>query len=225
MTALAIDSIEGETLEEQVTRLEKANSGLYAEVRSERERRKAAEAELATAQGEAGDPAGLEAVRRERDEALQLARDAYSQIDKLVADRSVPAGPLAGQPQPDPAALEHGLRALNESAGAVRVEHQDFDQVLEQARDIRSRMVAATHSQWTEDEVRGSVELGDALQSLQSLQQGVSPAARAYELASRIVRALQPEEQVEEPTEAEATPELTQVADELADTITEGATA
>lgn len=230
MTALAIDTIEGETLEEQVTRLEKANSGLYAEVRSERDRRKAAEAELATAQGglEAGDPAGLEAVRRERDEALQLARDAYEQIDKLVADGSVPAGPMAGRPQPDPEVLAHGLRALEESASPVREQHEDFDAVLNRARDIRARLVAATHPAWSPEEVQGSIELGDALQSLQSLQQGVSPAGRAYELSRRIVDALGRGQDVgPEPDPAPDQPAggLEQVAGELAETITEGATA
>lgn len=185
-----------QVLEDRVVELEKANSGLYAELKSTRVKLKDSEAALQIAaeklqaaqpdKAEA-DPDDLDFMRQERDQAIRLADEAYDKLDKLVADRAQPAPPVA-----DPDTLAHGLRALEESAGPVRAQHPDFDAVMAEARDIRHRLMAASHPHWSDQDVQGSIELGDAMNSLQSLQAGVSPAARAFEIASRIVQALRP---------------------------------
>lgn len=83
-------------LQGKLEQSERAQAGLYADLRAERGRRHDAEkraerAEQSLARQQVNTPGVL---RRERDEAIRLAQEAFAQLDRLV--------PLAeSAPQPD----------------------------------------------------------------------------------------------------------------------------
>lgn len=72
---------EEQTPEEKIATLERANSGLYAEVREERGKRQEIAAELRAAQ------ARLAGAEAEKQEALRLAHLAWDEVDRLKGEK------------------------------------------------------------------------------------------------------------------------------------------
>lgn len=173
----------------KMEQLERANSGLYAEVRTERERRKQllaeaqkrADEEAATkkrAEAEASipskdeDPAGyLEAQnkllvsqvnerleRMEQTRQEEAKRDAYRQAEQVVTSDEA--------------------RFAEQNPG--------YYDALNFARSERSRFLRATHPDKPDDWIQGMIQQQDRIFAFQTLQQGVSPAQRAYDYAVRM---------------------------------------
>lgn len=180
------------TLMTKLEALEKSNSGLYAELRSERERRKEADARREA----------LMAEVQKRADAEDAAKKAASLPDKdedpvgyMTAQQKELVGSVeqrlermeqARQQEAQREAFNQAVATVNADEDAFRQQKADYDEALNFARQERARLLRATHPDQPDEWINQQISNGDRMFALQSLQQGVSPAARAYDYATRL---------------------------------------
>lgn len=183
-------------LEAKLEEMERANKGILNETRAERERRQKAEEDL-----------------RKLTEALQSQYTAEQQAksQEEVPDKDEdPAGFLAHQirqqqkefqewqqqqeqvqtQQQQAQAYQQVVQITNADEERFSQEHEDYYTKLAAAREIRHKIIAATHPQKTEEEIAEMVATGDRMFAAQALQEGVSPAQKAYDASNRMIQAL-----------------------------------
>lgn len=183
-------------LEAKLEEMERANKGILNETRAERERRQAAEENL-----------------RKITEALQGQYDAEqaAKSQEEVPDKDEdPAGFLAHQIRQQQKefqewrqqqeqqqtqaqhqqAYQQVVQITNADEERFSQEHEDYYTKLAAAREIRQKIIAATHPQKTEEEIAEMVATGDRMFAAQALQEGVSPAQKAYDASNRMIQAL-----------------------------------
>lgn len=177
------------TLIQKIEALERANKGIYSDLQSERDRRKqlmeeiqkkAAEEEATKKAAEQAksmpdkdeDPAGYLAAMQK-----QMAETIEQRFERMEQER---------QDQAQRQAFEQAVNTVNQDEARFRQERADYDDALNFARSERARLLRATHPEQTDEWINDQIARGDQMFALQSLQQGVSPAARAYDYAVRL---------------------------------------
>jgi hypothetical protein len=180
------------TIEASLEELKKSQSGLYSEMKTWRERaqdaerqrtellaalKKQADAEKALKAEEEipdreEDPAGyITAVSERRFKALEERFEEERQSREELAQRE---------------AFQTAVSQVNSAEARFAEEKKDYYDALEFARGERRRLTKATHPHMTDEDLEQNISYGDQLFALQSVQQGINPAQRAYEYAVRL---------------------------------------
>lgn len=165
--------------------LEKSNSGLYHELKEERDRRKALMDELKQrAEAEEAAKRKSEAPDKDEDPAGYLEAQIRTLREEQAAWRKHQEE--ASQQQAQAQAYHQAEYTVGQLEDHFRQQHQDYDEALNFARNERARLLRATHPDQPDEWVANMIAQGDRMFALQSLQQGVDPAQRAYDYAVRL---------------------------------------
>lgn len=87
-------------------------------------------------------------------------------------------------------AYQQVVQITNADEERFSQEHPDYYDKLNAAREIRHKIIAATHPQKTEEDIAEMVATGDRMFAAQSLREQASPAQRAYDASTRMIQAL-----------------------------------
>lgn len=169
--------------------LERSNSGLYRELKEERDRRKQLMEEIkkrADEQEAAKKQADAESAIPDKDE--DPAGYLQAQVDRRMSEITERFDKMeqSREEQAKADAYRQAEAYVGQEEARFAQEHQDYYDALNFARQERARLLRATHPDQTEEWISGMIQQGDRMFAMQSLQQGVSPAQRAYDYAVRL---------------------------------------
>lgn len=172
--------------------MEKSNSGLYRELKEERAQRQEESKRRQDlldeikqkAEDEEADKRKSEVPDKDEDPAGYLE----AQIKTLREEQSAwrRQQEEAAQQQAQAQAYQQAEHTVGQLEEQFRQQNQDYDEALNFARNERARLLRATHPDQPDEWVGNMIAQGDRMFALQSLQQGVDPAQRAYDYAIRL---------------------------------------